>query len=143
MNAVTKATLERTRQKLRASGVDALTMEHTERALDCSAEATNGTPDKIQAVSQTLHELTVAFANFVADAPAFSEAAARRAVSECPMRAAHMEPKPEHAPTGRLAIVRDWAIAVRPIAWPVAFPVAIIGAAGRLPSVIEAIKSLF
>ena len=135
------AKLARARKKLTDSPIDELTREQMEHALDCSASATNGAPDKIAALCDAQFASTLAIAHFVADAPGYSDRAARAAVADCPLRAAHADALP--VATDAASRVARWAAAVRPIAWPIAVPASIIGAAGHLPTVLDAIRGLF
>ncbi len=145
MDDVHRARMDRALDKLRESDIDDLTREQMQDALAKAARAANGSPDKVAAMADCLESLTVGLVHFIAAAPGYAAKAATIAVAghaaDCArmMREASALPP---APTGAAAAARRWVEALRPVAWPLATAVGIIGASGSLPEVIDAIRRL-
>lgn len=94
MNDADREEIDRLKAELEESGVDPVSRLRGHRALVLSANAANGcktVEERSQKMAEAMHALSVFMVGFVAGAPASTEAAARKAVSDCPLRSIHAQ----------------------------------------------------
>lgn len=93
MNDADREEIEHLKSELERAGVDPVSKLRGHRALVLSAKAANGClpEERTLRMAEAIHALSVLMVGFVAGAPACTEAAARKAVSDCPLRSVHSE----------------------------------------------------
>lgn len=112
MNEADREEIDRLKTELEKSGVDPVSRLRGHRALVLSANAANGcktVDERSQRMAEAMHALSVFMVGFVAGAPASTETAARKAVSDCPMRAVHASPADASGkPADADLVTRPW-----------------------------------
>jgi hypothetical protein len=127
MDAMNKEKIERTREYVLESTLPEETKDGLGALLDSSEISSNGAPDKIGALSDTLHQFVLQWVRHCVRNPEMIDAAVQRHATSCPMAAS----------SGRIGIL------LRCIqSWPLAFFASVCVLSPNFPAIVDAVKGL-